>query len=171
MVTDVTRSLTQRLTGSGKSITKTVSKNTQFATLKHLHGTVPIQVKVANLTFNRIVDPTNEDYTLELLDGETPTNPGKGEVHGWDPNYTQPITGWDPDTNDITVYVWKDSNGGGIEGNTNAVDVWQSVFPNPGDVPYIIATDVTAAPNWTTTDGEQIWTLDWFSQKYPNVRK
>ena len=89
---------------------------------------MPIQVKVGNYTFNKIADPTNEDYTMELLDGEAPTNTTKGIAHGWAVNYTMPITGWDPDANNITVYVWKDGDNG-IEGTTSDVDVWQANFP------------------------------------------
>ena len=169
IVVDVTRTLTQKLSGNGKTIAKSVVSNIQFATIKWLCGTVPIQVMVGDKTFIKINDPTNEERTLDELGGETPANTTKGVAHGWEVRHTEQITGWDPDANNITIYVWKDGDNG-IEGNTSYVDVWQANFPTVGDVPYIIATENTADQNWTN-EGVQIWTLDWFRQKYPNVHK
>ena len=61
-------------------------------------------------------------------------------------NYV-PITGWDPDANNISIFVcWDGSKATTLENATSiegGKKVWTSTFPDRGEVPYIIATDVT----------------------------
>lgn len=128
----------------------------QYATLKHVCGTLPFQVKIGNSTlFDLVKDPTDQQGTINNL---TYT---RGEVigDGWNPNIVREIKNndWDPNTNNITIVVqgWGDGNehtslnyssastgdyptfvdyaNGKIPAKVN--------FPNPGEVPFIIAVD------------------------------
>lgn len=128
----------------------------QYATLKHVCGTLPFQINIGNSTvFDLVKDPTDQQKTINNL---TMT---RGEVvgDGWNPNITREIKNndWNPTTNNITIVVqgWQD-------GDTHTSLNYSSAstgeyptfvdyangniptkvgFPNPGTVPFIIAVD------------------------------
>lgn len=107
--------------------------------IRHLCGTIPVQIKVGNSTLPKITDPTNHDQTLrELLARCSNPVEYKDGKPGWDPAWATDIEGWIPSSNNITVSVWKD----GLR-----KDCWHSEFPAMGAVPYIFATDLTTP--WT----------------------
>lgn len=128
----------------------------QYATLKHVCGTLPFQVTIGNSTvFDLVKDPTDKQGTINNL---TYTR-GEVEGDGWNPNIVREIKNndWNPNTNNISIVVqgWGDGNthtslnygttssseyptfvdyaNGNIPAKVN--------FPNPGTVPFIIAVD------------------------------
>lgn len=117
---------------------------TQEATVKHLCGTLPIQVQVGEYVFGRVTDPTDNDLTKLQLEGDATAlastkvaEQGKSNTANNCPDVTAQITGWKPDKNNVTVKVWMN----GLDG-TSKDDVWISEFPTPGSkTPYIIAVD------------------------------
>ncbi len=107
--------------------------------IRHLCGTIPVQIKVGNTTLPKITDPTNHDQTLrELVEKCLNSVEYKDGKPGWEPAWATSIEGWDSSSNNITVTVWKDGM---------RKDSWHSEFPAMGTVPYIFATDVTTP--WT----------------------
>lgn len=139
----------------------------QTARLAHVCGTLPFQVVVGNTVFPKVVDPTLLSNTRKELAAPTTTRASE-EVreNGWNPNEVKKVEGWNPETNNIKIYVdWRGSQGQGIKN----YEEWQEErpdpnitsptqedlliaefdngkfrvvnFPKPGTVPYIIATD------------------------------
>lgn len=158
----------------------------QTAKISHVCGTLPIQAQVGNYLFPWITDPTDLALTRQELraggwkyeDGSwksskvnTPTRAAYDvKEEGWNPNEERIITGWDPQQNNITIYVqwpndWKKphtektnptndktgltgSNPYAGNGKQDFIDFIQGdrhvenvTFPEPGTVPYIIAMD------------------------------
>lgn len=158
----------------------------QTATIAHLCGTLPFAIKVGDVQFPVISDPTNRDRTMDELWGwatPIPTEapePVAKKATGWNPNYTREITGWNPWTNNISILVGgfsKDGLNGG-DGNwtsSNTFDENQfkgfydfgyentrfASFPEDGTVPYIIATD----QNVKWMEENQHIPLSWISGK------
>lgn len=143
---------------SGGVLSRTEKTRTAVATVTWLCGTLPMKVSFGQNTkvdIPKISDPTNEDQTKkELINNpdDKVTNPvydGEGTI-GWMPNISVDISAsdWTPENNRITVSVWKDPSSQDKETNS-----WQSVFPKAGEVPYIIATDITV---WWTKEGVNI---------------
>lgn len=127
---------------------------TQSATIVHQCGTLPYQIKVGDTYFGQVTDPTNSDLTAEqLIRGENVlggslTTAAPTGYNGINPNYTKQITGWDPDQNNITAWIWTkgtDPQTARPESSSSSVTtsngVWTSTFPAAGEVPYIIAVD------------------------------
>lgn len=147
-----------------------VSKTADFsqtARLAHVCGTLPFQVVVGNTVFPKVVDPTLLPNTREELAAPTTTRAiDEVRENGWNPNEVKRVEGWNPETNNIKIYVdWRGSQGQGLQNNAE----WQEErpdpnitsptqedlliaefdngkfrvvnFPKPGTVPYIIATD------------------------------
>lgn len=139
----------------------------QTATISHLCGTIPFQVYLGTKTFgnnpmyghnnNNSVDgytPTSADYTTTLYESDwlaatTDLTALRSDQGIWDPN-----------SNNIKVYVWPDkkynessvgvfwsdySNEGAMvnefDSPNNVYNRQQVEFPNKGKFPYIIATD------------------------------
>ncbi len=135
--------------------------NTQTCTLVSLGGTLPIQVRIGNFSnaasdfwFGQVSNPNASVADIKTQLARAYNDRG-GSVcpEGVTPagrtiNYTKTITNnvWDPDKNNLRVYVWTDK-----EGLTSAADnsntyVWTSSFPATGEVPYILAVDPTETP-------------------------
>lgn len=163
IVVDATSSYTKKLTiekntqGHTVSTTLVISEPEQSATIQWLCGTLPFQITIGDYTFNKVTDPTNYDQTKAQLEGtSTSTETTKpGSTTGIAPEYTHDITGWDPSENNIKAHIWtKDSDYEG-EGLWPGewTGVWTSEFPDPGDVPYMIAVDQTV--QWQP-EGEKI---------------
>ena len=81
------------------------------------------------------------------------------DYNGSDPKVTKEITGWDPDQNNITAYIWTKGTDPTASPSSSRDGVWTSTFPQSGDVPYIIAVGP-----------EQEWTneLQIISEKIPS---
>lgn len=147
---------TLNVNGQSLTFTKGIC-DVQTATVKHLCGTIPIRFKVGNTMLPWITNPTNLDQSKKQLKSESVTNltygTGSEKTDGIDPNVTLPVTGWDPKTNNVVVYVGWDGEKA-TEPDVNAqspVTVsgtnWLATFPEKGSIPCIIATDVT--DDWT----------------------
>lgn len=103
-----------------------------IATISHLCGTLPLQVKVGDYTFQQIEDPTTRAV-------------------GWNPDIkAADIQGYDPAANNICVSVWSN----GIA--TDSKGVWQVDFPEDGQVPFIMAVPIE-----TPITGEGEMFADW----------
>jgi len=119
----------------------------QTATVTYLCGTMPNQVKVGDTYFGQVTDPTNETQSKEQLAQEVDESYIYGNGSVWNqsttpgiyPSVTKEITGWDPDTNNITAYIWKIASPAANPASTEGV--WTSEFPGLGEIPYIIAVD------------------------------
>lgn len=152
----------------------------QTATIKHLCGTIPFQVKIGNVTIgngnvmaghNSGGDengfaPTDAAYTWSVTEQGTASSSNATDL---ETAYTAKRSGrWDPDANNITVYVWPtihtDGTGNNVyygsigaassQDNINGsnlvniadIPLEQVEFPKNGLFPYIIATDPRV--NW-----------------------
>lgn len=132
----------------------------QEATIKWLCGTLPFQLKIGDFTFGQVTDPTNLTdtktqlaRTADVYGGTVTTIPA---TPGIAPELKVEISGWNPDTNNVTAWIWiagtdpvtppnpSGSASYSHEGLwTGAEGIWVSTFPDAGDVPYIICTDQT----------------------------
>ncbi|MBO7635064.1 MAG: hypothetical protein J6S89_00630 [Paludibacteraceae bacterium] len=127
-----------------------VGKRTQTATIEHICGSLPFQVTVGDYTFPAVSDPTDKNKTLDEL-GTVGTTRGTIEpLKGYNPEVSMPITGWDRNTNNISIAV-ADRVGSsvltGAFGAENVIEedaekhIYRIDFPGTGDVPLIIAVD------------------------------
>lgn len=153
----------------------------ETATISHLCGTIPFQLKIGETVLPYVSDPTNETTTNTELSSALPSDFDTRAVN-WDPNKTISISGWNPNTNNIYVKVWpqkKTSNGVGNPDNAgdNFSDfssiptegdfgVMNFAFPNNGDYPYIIAVDPSV--NWMPElkSVPDYWFKTWPDQYY-----
>ncbi len=150
IVVDVIRTTTMKLNSSASSLSQT-AENTN-AIIQWLGGTAPIEVLINGKTVGcKINDPANQEQTLKQIENQDPPKKPTeftGETIGWPVGKSYSVTGWNPDTNNISVKVWK-------KGSTDATTgVWEVKFSKTGDVPYIIATDLNV--DWERTDGKNI---------------
>lgn len=121
----------------------------QSATIQHQCGTLPYQIKVGDTWFGQVTDPTNKDLSVTQLAREADDRGGNLTTvapegyQGVEPNYTKQITGWDPDQNNITAWIWTKGTDPTTTPATGGISegVWESTFPEEGEVPYIIAVD------------------------------
>ena len=127
---------------------------TQVAKVSWLCGTVPLTAQVGDYQFPLITDPSNQEQSKAQLSNSNYDYSncswfsGSGTTEGYCPMTDWvTITGWNPDANNISIYVcWDGSNATTLENATSiegGSKVWTSTFPERGTVPYIIATDVT----------------------------
>ncbi len=118
----------------------------QYATIKHVCGTLPFQVKVGDFTFNKVYDPTDEDRTRQDL--------GASDTRGvnWNPDVCKKITGWKPEENNIWItvqdartnpdsYVFTDLFAASVENENAAEHIYRVNFPKDGTPPMILALD------------------------------
>lgn len=133
----------------------------QEATVKHLCGTLPIQVKVGDYEFGRVTDPTDTELTKKQLAKDATAlastkvaEQGKPNTANNCPDVTAVITGWNPAENNVMVTVWMNGPDG-----TSKDDKWVSKFPTPGSkTPYIIAVnqDFQWMPEGTLLTDEEL---------------
>ncbi len=131
-------------TGVATPIEGTVSSR-QWCQVNRLCGTMPIQIKVGDTWFGQVTNPTNAEAALTQLFREDTGTLGDGDV--WDhkttigitPDQGKFVTGWDPDANNVKVYVWKIENP--TADYTSVDGVWTNEFPGIGEIPYMIAVD------------------------------
>lgn len=144
----------------------------QKATISHLSGTIPFKVFIGSKTFGdkpmyghnsnnneNGYTPTNADYSMTLY-----------ESQAWESitnltSYRREKGIWDPDANNIKMYVWPGKTynepsagvfwndyGGTVSSDGSAMkndfdspnhvyNIQEVVFPHKGKFPYIIATD------------------------------
>lgn len=146
----------------------------QEATVRWMGGTVPLQVKVGDTTFGKVTAPVEQEQTARQLMGEIIENPAENSAKrnlGYQPMFrqqavTKTITGWNPDENNITVYVWW--NGEYVTEGQN--QTWANTFPERGSIPFMVATDTYDEPNWTS-EGEDITETDWWKSGYLATQK
>lgn len=114
IVVDVTETCTTSPTVTNGVITAwSDGVYAQYATIRHLGGTLPFRLTIGNTK-------------LEERQG----------VLGADPNETFEVTGWNPDTHNISIQVQQHDNQG----------VYNNVtFPRAGEAPMIIAVEPTQA--------------------------
>ncbi len=129
---------------------------TQKAKVSWLCGTVPLTAKVGDHWFPLITNPSDQEQSIAQLTSsdydysECTWGDGTGFAKGYcpmgDDDWVE-IEGWDPDANNISIYVYWDGpndtkleNPTSIEGGSK---VWKSTFPQKtGEVPNIIATNI-----------------------------
>jgi len=165
IIVDVAQTTKTKYNVNSESMTKELLSTEvgQEATISYFCGTMPVQVKVGDTFFGQVTDPTKEAATVltQLARGSeefggpvcTRTVPPIGTTV----NYTKAVTGWNPDANNISVYVWTKLNPSEARPEAQTDDIWTttgiwtSTFPENGAVPYIIAVDQGEMP-----DGEGI---------------
>lgn len=148
MVVDVEQTTTVVMKLEDGEIKSQSSTVKQTATVKHLGGTLPIQIKVGDYIFGRVTNPMDLELTQQQLQGQQSnheTNSGVKKNVGIDPEISATITGWNPATNNIVCYVWKIEDVENTDPNTS--DIWRVEFPESGVVPFIIAVDPSTP--WT----------------------
>ena len=138
----------------------------QEAKVSWLCGTVPLTAQVGDHMFLLITNPSNPAQSIAQLKSNSSTsNEGtwfdgsSTTVVGYCPMGDDDwvtITGWDPDANNISIYVcWDGSKATKLDKATSiegGSKVWKSEFPKRGTVPYIIATDLTDLPSGECDD-------------------
>jgi uncharacterized cysteine cluster protein YcgN (CxxCxxCC family) len=165
IIVDVAQTTTTKYKVNSETLTKELLSTEvgQKATISYFCGTMPVQVKVGNTFFGQVTDPTADAATVQdqlardpgIFDGPvcTRTVPPTGTTV----NYTKEVTGWNPDLNNISVYVWTKKNPWVARPSVQTDDIWTttgiwtSTFPENGAVPYIIAVDQGVMP-----DGEGV---------------
>lgn len=148
----------------------------QEAKVSWLCGTVPLTAQVGDHMFPLITNPSDKEQSIAQLtsstynagtwfDGSSTTVVGYCPMGEGD---WVTIHDWDPDANNITIYVcWDGSTHTTLQNATSIVGssaVWTSTFPQrPGEVPYIIATDLSDEPSGECDDiVEASWYKDHF---------
>jgi len=98
------------------------STKVQYARISHVCGTLPFQVKIGDVLFPKVTDPTNDYMTrCDLAQsltwtGSSSSKPSGFDEHytraqngvhpiGWNPNEERIIGGWNPHDNNIKIYV------------------------------------------------------------------
>jgi hypothetical protein len=155
IIVDVAQTTTTKYKVNSETLTKELLSEDvgQKATISYFCGTMPVQVKVGDTFFGQVTDPTADAAIVEtqlardpgIFDGPvcTRTVPPTGTTV----NYTKEVTGWNPDLNYISVYVWTKKNPWVARPSVQTDDIWTttgiwtSTFPENGAVPYIIAVD------------------------------
>lgn len=134
------------------------SKRKQWATVKHLCGTLPFQVNVGDYAFPTVTKPTDQTLTRSQL-GESATradNESSSEVSsgvtGWEPDIIKEITGWNSAENNVKILVsstdWSTEETVLTKpfpeyAEDNDGRAYSIEFPGTGKTPLIIATDQT----------------------------
>lgn len=157
----------------------------QEAKVSWLCGTVPLTAKVGNYQFPLITNPSDQNQSKAQLNinssnysySEGTWFSGSGTTSGYCPMTDWvPITGWDPDANNISIYVcWDGSKATTLDDATSiegGSKVWISTFPERGTVPYIIATDVTDPVTEECEDiDESTWWRSHFLWSSPTAKQ
>lgn len=102
---------------------------TQKATLRHLGGTLPFKLHIGNTEIDAITPSMNSNPDTEF-----------------------DVTGWNPDTHNVTIYVRESSNEGM---NYNTVP-----FPKAGEAPMIIAVNPSTPWMNERTSIPESWFID-----------
>lgn len=160
--------------------TETSRTTKQQARIAYLCGTVPITAQVGNYQFPLITSPSNHEQSIKQLKGEGPSNPewGMGNettfpyepMEGW-----IDITGWEPDNNNISIFVcWDGKQTTQVKTDSQIAggsQVWTSTFPERGNVPYIIATNISDEISGELQDiSETSWWKDYFEWSSPTAK-
>lgn len=157
----------------------------QEAKVSWLCDTVPLTAQVGDYRFPLITNPSDRKQSIDQLHSSESNYDegnwfsGSGTTEGYCPMGEDdwvPITGWDPDANNISIFVCWDGtkattlkDATSIEGGSK---VWISKFPEKGSVPYIIATDFK--DEWTEEChdiDEKTWWRDHFLWSSPTDKQ
>lgn len=139
---------------------KNPEKTKQYATIAHVCGTLPFQIKVGDYDFALVSDPTKTNQTISELRGESTKAESTDErssetagTVGWNPNVTKEITGWNATSHNIILNVSTDKNAevftqalnssGTVEEENESEHIYRITFPEKGKAPLIIAVDPT----------------------------
>lgn len=169
IVVDVTQYRVKDYLGTVKS-TKTV------ASLKHLCGTIPFQIKIGNT----ILGGENKKYpgcNANSAQGGSGCDPTKCSDHfeEYKSAIDCVVEGWNPSENNITVTTWPKA--AGTEWNDKdesdflgEKDSQTFSFPENGEFPYIIATDQTVLWTKEMMSVPSSWFKTWPANydKWPN---
>lgn len=149
---------------------------TQKAKVSRLCGTVPLTAKVGDYQFPLITNPSDQEQSKAQLNinssnysySEGTWFNGKGSTSGYCPmDDWVTITGWKPDENNISIFVCWDGSKPTTKEDALSIEggnaVWTSTFPGRGEVPYIIATDVT---DMWTEEFEDISETPWWKSHF-----
>lgn len=125
----------------------------QWATVQLLCGILPIQIQVGDTYFGQVTDPTaGTTAVINQLNRENPdtnyggpTCPGGTAANRIEPGVIKTVTGWNPDTNNVTAYVWKLEDAS-VAPSASTTGIWTATFPGTGAIPYIIAVDQDVDP-------------------------
>lgn len=126
---EITRTVKKDYTKTAVALS--LAQRTTQATISHLCGTLPLQVRVGDHLFDQIVDPTTR-------------------AEGWNPDIKASLADYDFMTNDIGVTIWR--NGIASDGK----GAWNVDFPVDGQVPFIMAV-----PLDTPITEEGVMFTDW----------
>lgn len=163
IVVDVTEILREHYDPIANDFVPTTAGKKQFANIKHLCGTIPLQVTVGDYTFPWITKPTNHAQTLTELQSDNSDHPvirpvAENNESGvnWEPNVIKEVTGWNTETNNIIVRVYTaegdvnkdvftDKFGEGLSVEEENADEHLYIlnFPGRGESPLMLATDQT----------------------------
>ncbi|MCQ2300910.1 MAG: hypothetical protein MJZ81_12405, partial [Bacteroidales bacterium] len=147
------------------------------AKVSWLCGTVPLTAQVGDHMFPLITNPSDKEQSIAQLHSSESTYSegtwfsGTGTTSGYCPmgeGDWVTIHDWDPDANNISIYVCWDGSKATTLQNATSIDggskVWKSTFPEkPGMVPYIIATDRSDEPSAENVDiVDSSWYQDHF---------
>lgn len=154
VVVDVDQSVTKHAelneSGTWVDFIEDPSTFRQFATIRHLCGTLPFRLKVGNTEFNTVSDPTAHQQTITELGGSQSDN---GAGVNWNPDVEKQITGWNADENNIYLrvsnkvnpleYVFTDKFGTEVVQNKPDEFIYTINFPEAGSTPMIVCVDQT----------------------------
>lgn len=190
IVIDAVETKTRKLTVSSGKLNNFTDNREAMATVKLLSGTLPLQVSFGDglgaetISLPKISDPTYREQTNAELE-QDPDHPVNNPIYQgeedpyWTPkekildedqktvvdeleySFSIKDSNWTPANNKVSIRVWKLNSD-----ETNGESQWMSKFPENGEVPYIIATDVTV--DWII-EGSEI-TEEWFQSKTENAR-
>ena len=137
-----------------------MEKRRQTASIEYICGSLPFQVTVGDYTFHAVSDPTNQEQTEDELGDEgqgtlkasgSTGAPTRAALEGYDPEVTEHITGWNRETNNISIAVTGRGQssvlaeatpfGTKVEEEDAEKHIYRIDFPGTGEIPLIIAVD------------------------------
>lgn len=147
--------------GVVKSVTETAvpdgdatHTNSQKATIRALGGTLDFDFKIGS---NVVFKKSTSTYNSNSFTVGTMYNTEKNNINYDKVMWEGTVSGWNPSTNNVSFTVYKK----GSTDPSKPVGTYDIVFPNLGEVPYIIAFDIKK--EWRNE--RHPICLDWLSDK------
>lgn len=141
-----------KVNGEVKGVVKTPSTTKptiQKATIRAMGGTLDFDFKIGN---NVVFKKSESNYTVGTM-----YNTERGKIDYKKVMWEGTVTGWVPNENNVSFTVYKKN----ATDPSKPVGTYNVVFPNLGEVPYIIAFD----PSKEWRDERHPICLDWLSDK------
>ena len=141
-----------KVNGEVKGVVKTPSttkQTTQKATIRAMGGTLDFDFKIGS---NVVFKKSTSNYTVGTM-----YNTERGKIDYKKVMWEGTVTGWVPNENNVSFTVYKKN----ATDPSKPVGTYNVVFPNLGEVPYIIAFD----PSKEWRDERHPICLDWLSDK------